>query len=990
MCDKAPLNKTSQYIRRGGDRKYKVYVVALAIVAMMVLPTVIVTDGMSGYATAESECGSATFETDGSTDETNSIGVGNQSLTGFGDREIYNFIYGNGKYRIISSNEVSFEGPCRIGAGVLDLDIPEVVRFDGREYRVTEVGREIIPNSASTVEMHIIIPKTVEVIGKGAITGLQNGNCTLMFSEPSSLETICDGAFMDCPGLTFSAVPSSVKYIGKDAFNESNASGPIVIPDCTEFEPTSFNQETELVIGNGNPYYWVDGTDGAIYSKDGTELIRCPNPDSEKPFQIKNTVKSIGDYAFYRDSNINSISFQEGSILESIGNMAFYESGISSVKIPASVVHIGGCEYPSYDFFDITDNSNFHLENNILYSESGVLVQAYDPSYEMPSGVTITEVGPYAFYYSGITSFDFTSIERIGEYAFYGTELASVTIPACTEYIGEYAFCMCSSLNSLIFADGNELLTRIEDRVFDRCDITSTVKIPNNVEYIGEYAFNLCEISDLVLGPKVSDICMMAFSSITDSEIDIPVSLTNIHGAAFASGAKYNVDAGNKAYASDGNGVLYGIDGNGTKVSIVRVPNGLNAFRVLDTVKTIGMYSFYWNDVAAVEFGDNSSLRTIGYSAFFSAANLKSIDLPASLEEIGSFAFYQSSLSNIIFPVNGNLKVILNGAFSMIDSDDDVSITIPGYVKQIGIEAFSYYKNLSEFTVEYGVELFYTNITGCKELKNFTIPSSVGTLTQIVMQPSGDEALENITIGSGVKINNRTFMGIVFKDTDGNVINDPDKIPGHSYTRDKSEEDEVVMIMNGTLVEVRCDLNDGTGGVTGQDVMMKNGKGKMTLPSLAREGFIHLGWSKNQKATEADHSPGQEIEVEEGKEYRFYAVWRENQFTVSYDANGGSVPAPPERTDVRYGEVITIEGYRGVKDGYAFAGWMLNDVYEVMPGDKITIVEDTNLVAIWEPVPIPEPEHEEKNNQNIMFIAGTIAVVLALFALAFVIVRSRK
>lgn len=85
-----------------------------------------------------------------------------------------------------------------------------------------------------------------------------------------------------------------------------------------------------------------------------------------------------------------------------------------------------------------------------------------------PSGDTVIGIGDYAF--RGCTTLrgiELTpSIRSIGAYAFYGSSLESVFLPAETVSVGEYAFCGCYSLRSIdvapenpSYADENGVLT---------------------------------------------------------------------------------------------------------------------------------------------------------------------------------------------------------------------------------------------------------------------------------------------------------------------------------------------------------------------------------------------------------------------------------------------------------------------------------------------------------------------------------------------------
>lgn len=58
-------------------------------------------------------------------------------------------------------------------------------------------------------------------------------------------------------------------------------------------------------------------------------------------YGIPKSVKGIGDYAFSRNSMVKAIDFEDGSLLESIGERAFYFSALQYIEIPKSLTKLG-------------------------------------------------------------------------------------------------------------------------------------------------------------------------------------------------------------------------------------------------------------------------------------------------------------------------------------------------------------------------------------------------------------------------------------------------------------------------------------------------------------------------------------------------------------------------------------------------------------------------------------------------------------------------
>ncbi|KAK8848325.1 hypothetical protein M9Y10_019388 [Tritrichomonas musculus] len=188
-------------------------------------------------------------------------------------------------------------------------------------------------------------------------------------------------------------------------------------------------------------------------------------------------ITKVGDKAF-QNSCIKSLSFDHESKVTSIGNYAFKNSKIQNIYFPASLEKV--CDYwcgGADELVQINvdpNNSFFSTEDKILVyqkeqnKEILFVSRPFKNTYKIPP--EITGIGCYAFFKcKEIQNLWYSNkVVKIGDFAFFGSNLESIDLECDDLDIGKGSFYGCSSLSKLNFTVRNS--ARIGSLAFKGCD----------------------------------------------------------------------------------------------------------------------------------------------------------------------------------------------------------------------------------------------------------------------------------------------------------------------------------------------------------------------------------------------------------------------------------------------------------------------------------------------------------------------------------------
>ena len=459
---------------------------------------------------------------------------------------------------------------------------------------------------------------------------------------------------------------------------------------------------------------------------------------------------------------------------------------------------------------------------------------------------------------------------------------------------------------------------------YENYEITS-VTLLDNIEYIGGRAFYKCiSLVEVNLPNSLKLIEYEAFEECTSIiEIVLPDSLTELSSSIFR-GCKNLVNVTLPSNLITMGSYLFAGCYN---LTVVEIPN---------TVTTIEDGAF--SDCKSLkEIILPTGLKSLGSSAFYKCYDLKSIVIPEGIKVIGSYTFYEcNNLESVTLP--STLTTIIEGAFQGCYNLN--KIVIPSSVKVIGDYTFSHCYNLSIFlnteTIPSTWSENWKAYTDCKiylkDTWHYEEDIPVGNEYTITYDADGGE-LDNytkvVTYNDIIELPTPTKLGYVF---DGWLLN------GEYYGKDSIKYtvgNDITLVALWSEAKYTITYYANGGELENYYQSVTYGKA-FELPTPTRTGYTFIGWYLNGTLYNANT-------YEFANDISLHASWIANQYTITYDVNGGSMEDVTQV--VRY-EYYT-ELYIPSRTGYTFNGWYLNGV--LYTNEYYLFDYDITLVASWTP-----------------------------------------
>ena len=534
---------------------------------------------------------------------------------------------------------------------------------------------------------------------------------------------------------------------------------------------------------------------GLFATGTGVESVLYPNLGT---VTIADSVKSIGDAAFYNCHSLKSVAGLEG--LERIGSLAFFGCvNLSALEFPESLETIGNSAFEdcgslqtiAYGGTRATwDNLTANVVTGIhdmvavtcraiaegACGETAEFAIANDGSMSINGTGVVTSSDGWADYAEEVTRLTVAEgIKDISGLSLVGmTKLAQLSLPSSLEVLNE-ANTLCNADNSLetlmslTVGSLNKKYRVYNDALYDTglTKLYYVVNVPERAPNDGS------TISGLRVPNTVREVTPNAFKWATNVlKVDFTGSKAQWDAIAGLSASGLSTAIEVTCATRD-----FGFFGENDSMSWILTMEGVLAIGgnrdipdfylninteyedelpVDNSDRQTAPWLAYADDIRSVKV--NEGITGIGDAAFSGCSNLSAVSLPSSLRAIGIAAFYQNtSLRTVTVPA-ATEEI---GAYAFAECANLKSVTINGAAVDLGKYMFRNCVQLTEvaFADNATVETIPAGfLYGCTGLETFTVPDGTNAIARSAL--ANNKKLQTVTIPASVEsIDKTAFSG---------------------------------------------------------------------------------------------------------------------------------------------------------------------------------------------------------------------------------------
>lgn len=586
-------------------------------------------------------------------------------------------------------------------SGLKSVTIPESVKYV-REFAFYNDAKletvNVLKDDGTVITGNTLSAGKVEVIGRSAFEGCKN----LKNIDLSRILSIGAHGFKDCVSLE-SANLTALRNSGKEIFKNCKSLLSVETSENTMLSQGMFVQSglKSVVIRNKGvsvpEFCFAQCADlesvvieNDLVSIDKGAFCEC---DSLVNFDIRGKIGEIGEQAFYASSALETFRLPDCEV--SLGTYCFYKaSGLEKLvfgtKTKLAVVNGAAFQDTSLTSFEVaSENPYYAVNGHYLTSKDGrtIVFAAVSVDY----GDLIVD----------------DSFDAIGDGAFCGANVKTLTVTNENLHIGKYAFANCGNIEKITLPAKSGVT--IDKHAFNFA--TSLVSAENlgYVLSIGDYAF--------------------ANSGL--KEVTIAADATCGEGAFFRSKLETVTVGANARF-------------------------GFGAFQECTSLKTVNMpeeggvhfgRSCFAKDVALSTIDLSKIDENLEAETFYGCVKLTVADLQ-TVKTVGDYAFADcKALSTVNVP---NVVSIGEGAFGRYDrygaAPAFTTIELPASLEKIGDGAFIGCEGLTGITIPSSVELGGYVFAYCTALESVNLPEDLTVIGEYTF--AGCSALENVNLGN--------------------------------------------------------------------------------------------------------------------------------------------------------------------------------------------------------------------------------------------------
>ena len=828
------------------------------------------------------------------------------------------------------------------------------IERNGITYKLYDDHAEVIGCKDTLQEAEIIgiiIDLPVTVIAEEAFKNKTSLKSVIM---PDEISMISTRAFAGCSNLSSVEFGGDLEEIGSGAFMKTNLSN-VELPECLlKIDDSAFSSISSL----------EQITLGERLAELGLKVTSLSN-------SLKSVSVSEDNKSFVFDENDNILFSADKTRICIVPNQRKGEGKYWSYSIPDSVTDI------RYAFRGLTLATSVTIPDSVTENEAAFqgctgLAQA---------AVSTPEIDKYMFEMcSNLQMLWLENTKTVEEAAFRScTALEWVKLPGTCEKLNDYAFGNCPALKKIVFYNPECV---ISSKIFaaggspeDDVPFTGTI-----CGYEGSTAQTFAEENGysfeslgkfygyLVYRVKDGQITITDYLSDIPETAEIPAEIEGLPVTSISYCAFYDCYQLKEIQLPD---TLKTIEKEAFSHT------GLERVTIPESIETIENYTFYMcKSLKNITIPD--TVKTIGEYAFEECDALTEITIPDTVELIGQASFDHNpnlekitvgakTISKCSFSSNPKLKeVILTEGVEIVDESafgrDFVLETVefPASVKSIGAKQF-----IEATAMNAGGTVIIRN-PECVLDDNMLTSDFMGTVYGYLNSTAQTyceahhfkfAAICNVSFdGNGAKgeMEGGEFFGEITLPECGFTAPTGKKFAGWTTGENGIVypagtvlplTDDTVLKANWqtATVTVTLDANGGTGTAVKSSVVSGSAFTFPTCSFTAPEGKQFAGWQLGEKT----YQPGDSIKVTKNNTVK--ALWEDIQYTVFFDANGGS-GAMESKNVLMNAEFTLPENAFTAPENSEFLGWVVNKKnYE--PGDKVVISEDTTILALWsEPV----------------------------------------